>query len=309
MSTSTAKIIKPRIVNTNTATYERATKIAEELHHPIIKKFERRKVIATEPDQIWAIDLCEMDPYDNYKYILTVIDVYTKYGWAIPLKSKKGITVAAAFDNIISASKRKPKLVWNDQGKEFWNKDFKTVLDKFNADMYNTQSELKSTVVERFNRTLKERMEKELTIFEILGKPRNWVEVLSKIIHDYNQHWHNTIKMSPIDAIKKENRKELDKNWDKHLNKNNKETKDKQDNVLSFKEVKENKFKVGDVVRIYRYKNIFEKGFKPRWTEEVFRIKRINYTTPQTYIIEDQNNEEIKGAFYEQELLKSNVKS
>ena len=293
-----SKIIKPKIINTNTDEIIKARDIADELHKPIIKHFVRRKVLAFEPDEIWAIDLCEMPNYEGYKYIFTIIDVYTKYGWAIPLTNKKGSSTAHVLDNLIQSSKRCPKMLWQDLGKEFWNKDFKTVTDKYNITMYNTESELKCTVVERWNRTLKEAMEKEITIKNLLEHSKsnkiNWVDILRNIVHDYNNKVHSTIKMSPVNAIKSENRKLLDDNWHKHLQEKS-----------STKTSKFNGFAIGDNVRIYRFKTHFEKGYKPRWTEEIFRIKTIKYTTPVTYVIEDMDGEEIIGSFYAQELQKS----
>jgi len=288
------KVIVPEKVSTVTEEIKTAKEIANELHKPIIKKFERRKVIATEPVEIWTCDLCEMPNYDDYKYILTNLDVYTKYGWAIPLQNKKGPTVANAFENIITSSKRTPKFVWSDEGKEFLGKDFKAIMNKYNAEQYNTQSEIKSSVIERWNRTLKEKMERKMTELKLLEKPANWVDVLSDIVQEYNRKVHSTIKMSPVDAIKAENRKKLDENWDRHLYKNT-------NNNIDFNL----KFEVGDIVRLYKYKTHFEKGYKSNWTVELFRIKRINYTIPITYIIEDKKGEEIKGCVYAEQMLKS----
>jgi hypothetical protein len=193
------------------------------------------------------------------------------------------------FENLITHSHRKPKFLWSDLGKEFINKDFKEIAKKNEIEMYTTQSELKCTVIERFNRTLKDKMEFQFTLNKLLGKQINWVEILSKIVHDYNRNIHSTIKMRPVDAIKPENKEYLDQIWFEHL--------------YGKIERKKQKFNEGDYVRIYKWKSTFEKGYKPRWTEEVFRIRTVQNTSPITYIIEDENGEEIKGAFYTEELL------
>ena len=113
-------------------------------------------------DDILAADLVEMQPFSRYnkgyRYLLTVIDIFSKYGWMRPLKDKKGESVADAFKDIMKASKRKPNKVWVDKGKEFFNKSVKDLLN-----IYSTENEEKSSVVERWNRTMKERMFKYFT--------------------------------------------------------------------------------------------------------------------------------------------------
>ena len=100
--------------------------LAEELHKPAIKKFTRRKVYTRFRDNIWAADLAEIVPLScknkNLKYLLCVIDVFTKYSWVKPLKDKKGKAVINAFIEIMNQSNRKPNKLWVDQGKEFYNK-------------------------------------------------------------------------------------------------------------------------------------------------------------------------------------------
>ena len=100
--------------------------LAEELHKPVIKKFKRTKVYARFKDNIWAADLAEMESLSsknkNVKYLLCVIDIFTKFAWVKPLKDKKGKTVLNAFIKIINESNHKPNKLWVDQGREFYNK-------------------------------------------------------------------------------------------------------------------------------------------------------------------------------------------
>jgi hypothetical protein len=270
---------------------EEAKIVAKELHHPIIKNFERRKVIVWKRDEIWGSDLCQMPTEKGYKFILTIIDIFTKYGWAIPIKNKQGDTVSNAFENVFTTSKRKPEYIWVDRGKEYYNQTFKSLLDNYNIQIYSTDSELKNSVIERWNRTLKDSTEREITAYKIIGKHVGWLDILPTIVKQYNNRVHRTIKLSPIDAIKDENLSKLEDFWIKR-------------NLESPKNTKP-KFKIGDIVRIYRYKGIFEKGYKKNWTDEKFKIKTIKDTNPITYLIEDLDGEEIQGAFYSQELLKS----
>ena len=133
--------------------------LAEELHNPVIKKFKRRKVYARFKDNIWARDLAEMELLSsknkNVKYLLCVIDVFTKCAWFKPLKDKKGKTVLNAFIEIVNESNRKPKELRVDQGREFYNKLMQEWLDNNDILMYFIHKEGKSVITEKFIKTLK----------------------------------------------------------------------------------------------------------------------------------------------------------
>ena len=137
----------------------------------------------------------------GYKYMMNVIDVFSKYAWSIPMKNKTGVTTLEAFRKIEKESGRTPKHLWVDKGLEFYNKDVTTWLEKHNIVRYSTYSEHKSAVVERFNRTLKEMMWKRFTA----ENTRNWIDMLDALLHKYNNKVHSTIGMSPIEASKEEN--------------------------------------------------------------------------------------------------------
>ena len=137
-----------------------AQQLAEELHKPIRRKFTKRRVFAKGIDEIWAADLVEMQRFSDWnkgiKYLLMVIDVFSKFGWIEPLENKKGETVASAFEKIFKCCQ--PRLLWTDKGKEFFNKNVKQLLSRKNIKLYSTENEEKSSVVERFNRTIKQKM-------------------------------------------------------------------------------------------------------------------------------------------------------
>ena len=137
------------------------TELADELHKPVKKKFLRRRVISKSIDEIWATDLVEMQKFSKwnkgYRYLLMVIDVFSKFEWIVPLKDKTGKIVANAFKKIFK-EKRIPKFVWTDKGKEFYNKNMKSLLDQHNIKLYSTENEEKSSVVERWNRTIKNKI-------------------------------------------------------------------------------------------------------------------------------------------------------
>ena len=116
--------------------------LADELHKPVIKKFNKRKVYSQFKDNIWGVDLADMQSLSRknkgIKYLLCVIDLYSKYAFVIPLKDKKGISIVNAFDKIIKQSEGKPNKIWVDQGGEFYNNNFKKWLSDNNIIMYST---------------------------------------------------------------------------------------------------------------------------------------------------------------------------
>ena len=213
------------------------------------------------------------------KYLLTVIDVFSKYGWIMPLKNKTGMEVASALEKIFK--ERKPEKLWVDKGLEFYNKYVNKLVT-----LYSTENEEKSSVVERWNRTMKEKMFKYFTA----NSTRKYIDVLDDLVDRYNNTLHSSIGMTPTQASEKKNEVEVWRNL-----------------YGDYRPPKRKapKFKVGDKVRITRKKQTFEKGYTPRWTEEIFTVSKIQYTDPITSKIVDENKEEIRGTFYEQELQKT----
>ena len=210
------------------------------------------------------------------KYLLCAIDLYSKYAFVIPLKDKKGISIVNGFNKIIKQSNRKPNKIWVDQGGEFYNVFKKWLLDN-DIIMYSTYNEGKSVVVERFIRTLKNKLYRHM-----MATGKNiYYDVLDNIVNEYNNTKHNTIKMKPID---------VGDNKRVYIDEHNE---------------RDSRFKVGDRVRISKFKNIFAKGYTPDWSREIFIVNKINDTVPYTYNIKDLNDEEIIGSFYDRELQKS----
>ena len=278
----------------NTKLAPQNQQLAEELLKPIIKKIEKRKVHAAFIDNIWGADLVDMQLLSRYnkgiRFLLCAIDIFSKYAWVVPLKDKKGVSIVMAFQSILkqsncrrakdtSAQHVKPNKIWVDKGSEFYNSLFKKWLQDNDIVMYSTNNEGKSVVAERFIRTLKSKIYKYMTSIS----KNVYIDKLNDIVNEYNNTYHTTIKMKPIDV--KDN---TYINTDKEINN------------------KDPKFKVGDRVRISKYKNIFAKGYAPNWFEELFVIKKVKNTVPWTYVINDLNREEITGTFYEKEFQKTN---
>ena len=180
------------------------------------------------------------------RFLLCVIDIFSKYAWVVPLKDKKGISIVKAFQSILKQSNRKSNKIWVDKCPEFYNAYFKKWLRDNNIVMYSTHNEGKSVVAERFIRTLKSKIYKYMTSIS----KNVYIDQLDNIVDEYNNTYHTTIKMKPDDV--KDN---TYINADKEINN------------------KDPKFKVGDHVRISKYKNIFAKGYMPNWSEELKSFK------------------------------------
>ena len=155
-------------------------------------------------DEIGSADLVDMQAFSSFnkgfKYIFTVIDVFSKYAWAVPIKDKSAASVTKAFEKIIID--RIPKKLWVDEGKEFYNASFKKLLDKHKIDMLSTFNDGKAVVIERFNRTLKNIIWKYFTA----NNTRFYLDALDQMVKNYNDKVHSTIKMTPKEASKNINR-------------------------------------------------------------------------------------------------------
>ena len=186
----------------NTKLIPQNEQIADELHKPIIRKFKKRKVYSAFKDNIWAADLADMQLLSRYnkgiRFLLCVIDIFSKYAWVVPLKDKKGISIVKAFQSILKQANRKPNKIWVDKGSEFYNAYFKKWLQDNDIVMYSTHNEGKSVVVERFIRTLKSKIYKYMTSIS----KNVYIDTLDDIVDEYNNTYHTTIKMKPAADVK-----------------------------------------------------------------------------------------------------------
>lgn len=260
------------------------SKDAYTLHKSVRLKFRRRKTFAVGIDDLWQADLVDVSNLSKYnddnKYLLTCIDVFSKYAQVLPLKSKTGAALTQAFSMFLSNG-RQPAHLQTDKGMEFLNKRFQTMLDKNGIRFYTSENDdVKAAVVERFNRSLKTKMWKYFTH----ENTHRYHDVLQDLVHSYNNTYHRSIGMPPIqssleneDAIRNRlfGSKKSPANW---------------------------KYKLGDDVRISKSRVAFKKGYLPSWTEEIFHISSRIPSDPITYEISDFNDEKLKGKFYEQEL-------
>lgn len=264
------------------------------LHYPVIKKFKRNQYRVFNIDELWEIDLCDMRHIkthnDNFTFILTIIDVFSKYAFAVPLKKKSAEDVTKAFSNVLKTSNRKPEIVQSDHGKEFKNSSFANLLKSNGIKQYFSYNPiLKCAVVERFNRTLKHLMYKHFTHW---GTHR-YIDILPKLINVYNNSIHSTIKMKPSAVT------------DKDILKLNAIYTKRHEKLLLQAKDKSKSFKATDLVRVAKPKLKFDRGFDQRWTREKFHIAEIINKKPfPLYTLKDFKGTPITGRFYAEQLQK-----
>lgn len=257
------------------------------LHKPRRIRFSRRKTYSKGIGDLYQIDLVDvskLSPYnDGMRYILTCIDVFTKRAWGISVRTKSGRDVSEAFEKILADGKCMPNMVQSDKGTEFLNSTFQSMLQRHGIKFYTSENEdLKASVVERFNRTLKTKMYRYFTY----KNTRRYVDVLMDLLDSYNNTHHRSIGMAPAE-----------------VNVDNEDVVRARLYPLKPKSYKW-KYNVGDRVRISMQRRPFRKGFLGEWSEEIFEITTRQPTIPVTYELKDLAGEPIKGKFYEPEIQK-----
>jgi len=202
------------------------------------------KVVAPGPFYIFQADLLVLDKYARYNkgntYILSVIDVFSKVAYSVPLKKKDGVSVRKGLQYILEQKFRKnPKYLQVDEGKEFFNSQVKDFLSKMNITMHHNQSDTKSCIIERFQRTLMNKIVKYMDYHHT----KSYIPVLEVIITSYNDSFHRSIKKSPNDVCAEN---EMETFLEIHKN--------------SIKADKDSPvFKIGDYVRIRLKRSTFLK--------------------------------------------------
>ncbi|KAL0152653.1 hypothetical protein M9458_052376 [Cirrhinus mrigala] len=254
------------------------------LHRSVPINYKRNRVVVYGVDMQFQADLVDMSAYskenDNNKYLLTCIDVLSKYAWVRTLKNKSGVEVTEAFKSILEEG-RIPKKLQTDKGTEFFNKHFQDLMKKHNILHFATATDVKASVAKRFNRSLKSRMWPFLTA----TNSRRYVDVLQDTVQGYNSSYHWSIRMRLLD-VGKENRATVFGNLYSDMK-----------NVLPIF-----KYKVGDVVRISKVRGPFTKGYEQNYTEEFFTISACIPRNPPVYRLSDYDGDVIDGVFYEEEI-------
>lgn len=255
------------------------------LHFPRKNLFKRRKTVVRGINDQFQGDLIILNKYSRQnsgiKNILCVIDVFSRFAFVRGLKNKSGNEVAAKLDEIFQL--RKPKYFQTDNGTEFYNVHVQTLLTKLKITHFSTSSDTKSSLVERFIRTFKNRLFKYLTSKNTF----RYIDNLQDFVNGYNRAKHRSLGVAPVDVTPK-NEREI---WLK-LYKN------------EFPKKASFKFKIGDKIRLQKAKKTFGKSYEAQWTDEIFIIHEQFATNPVIYKVKDMKGDILEGSYYEKEIQK-----
>ena len=261
------------------------------LHKPVRRRFPTSGVMVHGPNEQWAADLIEVQNIAKWnrgvKYLLCVIDVFSKFAWVLPLKSKTGLSVMTAFSRLV-AGRRKPKTLQTDDGKEFYNSHFQNMLRKKGIHHFSTSGDTKASVVERFNRTFKDRLYRYFTVYNTLS----FLDVLTQLVRGYNASYHRSIGMAPKHVALENTPKVWNTLYGSDVAKKPAKT----------------RFRKGDHVRLNKKFRTFKKSYLPGWTEEVFLVSEARRGPVNTYKIVEWDGTPIKGTFYNEDLQKVDAK-
>ena len=273
------------------------------LHKITRKKFLRRKILSPKPGIIASCDLADMSSIskhnNGYKYILVFIDIFSRFAQAVAIKRKDGPTVCSALKTILESGHfNKLRRLNSDEGKEFYNKHVNQLLDSKGIVLYSVSSrEIKASLAERLIRTIKGKLYRYMSH----RNTRHYIDILDEIIDSYNHSSHSGLgnQQSPFQV---------------HHIKDPKMIKDQFNLMYKYpKHVAQSnsrRLTVGQYVRIADEKrnSIFRRGYTVQNTIEIFRIREIDQTQiPTVYFLEDLQGEDIKGIFYSDELIPTNL--
>lgn len=261
-----------------------ATQDVYTLHKPVRYKFPRRKVLSYGIGDLVQCDLVDVSKFAKYnrgvKYLLTAIDVFSKFGYAIPLKNKTAASVLSAFKTLFKKLGR-VKFINSDKGREFINHQLKSFFIKKGVNHYVTESEYKASVVERFNRTLKNKLYRIFTYRNSF----KYLDILDSVLRSYNNSVHSSTGFAPSQVTPQDQGVIFER-------------------LYGYRPVVPHDFRVGDRVRISKANKVFRRGYLPNWTEEVFEIYKCFSKNPPTFLLQDLKGNVLKGRFYAHELQK-----
>ena len=237
---------------------------------PPKKYYATNKTNVYHIDDTWSLDILDLKDYGpennrGYRYVLVVIDNFSKYGWTSPLKNKNAQTIKDSFENILTSSKRKPNLIETDRGKEFYNNIFQDFLNKNNIKLYSRNTSLGAVFAERFNHTIRDLLKK--IVFE--QGDGNWIDILQTITKQYNNRIHSSTRLTPIQASLKKNEGYVYKN------------------LLDKRKKVKPKYEIGDLVRTADLKKTFSKGDTTNWSYKMYKITEIINDTIPSYKIDN----------------------
>ena len=235
---------------------------------PAKKNYPTNKTGIFHIDDIWILDILYLKDYGlennrGYIYVLVIIDIFSKFGWLVPIKNKNAITIKDSFEKILKSSKRKPGLKESDRGKKFYNNIFQEFLNKNNNKIYSRNTSLGAVFAERYNRTIRDLLKRPVS--ESGG--RNWIDVLPTITKQYNNRIHSSTKLTPILGSLKKNEGYVYKN------------------LLDKRKKIKPKYEIGKLVRTADMKKSFSKGDTTNWSYKLYKITEIINDTIPAYKI------------------------
>jgi len=260
-------------------------------HKALRKRFKRRAVMVPGIDHIHTADLIDYQKYSRAnggkKWILIVVDVFSKFVFTAALKFKNAAEVEKGFQSIYGTTTRRPRHLWVDEGLEWYNKPVKSYLRSLGIDLYSTKSKLKAAVAEVHVKNLRRRIEMHFTR---TGK-KTWVDTLQAFTENMNSSYHSSIKMAANEVTKANEDRVWNNIYHRVISK---------DNIIP-------KYKVGDKVVISKQKAAtFSKGFTPNFSTEEFIIDKVNQTPgAPTFKLRDLKGEQVESSFYGEELART----
>ena len=259
------------------------------LHKPARYNFKRNQTVVMSIDEQWQADLCDMTSRakdnDGFTFLLTIIDCFSKFAWVEPLLNKSGEEILKALKHVLKRSGRVPRRLQTDKGTEFINAQVQSFLKGRKIEFFTTNSEMKAAIVERFNRTLKTKMWKYFTA----RNTNRYIDVLQSLVEGYNKSRHRSIGMRPVDVRESDSIAIRQRLYGSAL-------RQRRTNAKNYK------YGIGDVVRVSKARRTFRKGYLPNWSEEWFIVYDRRNAKEPLYYLRDYEGEDLKGAFYEQEI-------
>lgn len=261
---------------------------AHVLHKQPVRRFQRSKIFAPYPHALWEADLTYVDRLsaanDGYRYLLAVIDVFSKVAAVEPLRIRTAEATAEAFKRIVRTIGVTPKQLRTDNGREFTGVDFQRLMRSMDIHHYTSnEDDIKAGVVERFHRTFKLLIYKHLTA----NKTNRYIGELQNLVKSYNSAVHRTIGMAPNEVTTKNQHVVFERIYGAERRST---------------AARAPRFQVGDAVLITVPWTKFRRGYSEMWNREIFRVVDIKRHFPYRYVIADVNGDHIKGSFYENEL-------
>ena len=256
------------------------------LHGPVIRKFPRRKVICNSQYAQLECDLIDMQNLSRWnngvRYLLSCIDCFSKKAFVRPQRNKKTTTTITALADVLNEIKVQVTKISADDGSEFKSKAMDAFLNKRGIHLFSTKNkQLKSVIIERYNRTLENRLYRYMTS----KSSKRYIDILQDIVSSYNKTYHSSIGMAP-ENVNSTNSEDV---WNRLYR------------PPAHRKSKP-RYHVGSFVRVQKKQKMFTKGYLQGWEPDIYTVINIHETTPYTYTIMTAAGRQLRKTYYEREL-------